>query len=828
MSLGLGRHKVLDSKLLPTISGATLVADGFLKDLALALRNLRSSPTFGVVAAITLAIGIGANSAIFSLADLIIRRPVALPNIERLAVVTERPMGSEDEGISPANYRDLGATSRSFEELAAYEYWSASASRGGRVEEIHGVKVTPNFFATVGVRAALGRTFDEGSWNSREVVISNSLWKQRLGAQTAALGANLELNGEAYTVIGVLPARATFPLGAPAFWIPLTVDSKLQAERSDLNWNAVGRLRTGVTLEQARGEINSLWRQLSDLYPKANQSRTLEVLSLHDHIVLDYNRQFALLLLGAAGFVLLIVCANLAMLQLARGARRQQELAIRSALGASRWRLFRQMLLESMLLALIGGGLGGGLAVYGTALLRRTLPSDVRWFCDVEGLQLNLSGILFTSLIAIAAGLMTGLVPAWQHSKAEIGTALVEGGERIVGRRQHLWRAAFVITQMALAIILLIGATLMVKGFGVLVAGQSGLEPSSLLTFHLTLDSRYSPSSKVVHFQEQLLQQLSALPGVTTAALASGLPYTFYEDHSDLIIRGEASSSSGQGPVAMSEAISSDYFRIMRIALVAGREFNLSDNENTLPVCIVSKSMAQRLWPGQDPVGKQLKINSDRADGGWITAVGVVEDVQHEIYDRSFRSVLYRPYRQAPPHAMDFALRDGNNPVELVAAVHSAIRKLDPDLAAENIESMAEVIASQASGLRYVASLMAGFGVLALILAALGIYGVMANSVTERWREIAIRIALGAGSERLLLSIIGRAMLHCMAGAMAGLVVALSLARLMATLIYGVSVWDKQTFVMIPVFLLVVAFFACYGPARPATRMDPMATLRRQ
>lgn len=801
--------------------------ESLLKDFALGLRGLRRSPSFTVIAVATLALGIGANTTIFSLADLIIRRPVALPEMDHLAVVDEQSAGSEVRGISPANYLDFRLGSKSFEQLAAYQYWSTSESNQGQLEELHGVRVTANFFTTVGVRPTLGRSFspwEEVSGKNGEVIISSALWKQRFGADPTAVGKTMELNGEPYTLIGVMPARATFPLGAPAFWIPLAMDPRVRAERHELALYTVGRLRTGTSLEQARAEIDTLWRQLTTLYPEANRNRISHVVSLHDDIVLDYNRQFALLLMGTVGFVLLIVCANIATLQLARGARRRLEIAIRSALGASRMCLFRQLLVESMILAFGGGGLGALLAVCGVAVLRRTLPSDVRWFCDVDSLGVNVSGLLFTSGVAIVAGLLAGLAPAWQHSRVEISSALVEGGERIVGRRGHVWRSAFVVTETALAIVLLIGAALMVKGFALLAAGPAGLEPGSLLTFHLTLpESRYSQPLKVAEFQDQLLQKLSALPDVRSAALASGIPFSFYEDTSDLIVQGAPQPAA---PVTMSESINVDYLRSMHVRLREGREFNSGDTGSSLPVCIVSRSMAERLWPGQSALGKQLKIASSHSVDAWITVVGIAADVQHEIYDRSFRSILYRPYPQAPPRAADFVLRAGNKPLQLAAVVRAEIRKLDPDLPVENVESMSQLIASQASALQYVAVLMAAFGALALILAAVGVYGVMANSVTERWREIAIRMALGARSGRLLATVMHRALLFAAIGTTLGLVLALSLAKLLSSLIYGVSAWDTEIFITAPVLLTAIALVACYLPARRATRMDTMATLR--
>jgi len=803
--------------------------DGLIKDLTQAVRGLRRSPVFTMVALMTLALGIGVNTAIFSLADLIIRRPVALPQMDRLAVVEEQSAGSEDAGISAANFLDLCDASKSFDQLAAYQYWSASDNDRTRPEEIHGVKVTPNFFAAVGIGPALGRTFlagDKSPEKSNEVIISNTLWKQRFGGDRAAIGKNLRLNNKPYTVIGIMPPRATFPLGAPAFWVPLELDSGIRAERHELTLQTVGSLRTGIDVTQARAELESLWRRLATLYPSSNRNRSLNVSSLHDHIVLDYNRQFSFLMLGASGFVLLIVCANLATLQLARGLRRQPEIAIRTALGASRLRLFRQLLVESMTLALAGGVLGTFLAVYGVTLMRRTLPSEVRWFCDVDSLSVNLSGLLFTIVIAHLAGLLTGLAPSWQQSKAAFGNAL-RAGDRIVGRSSHRWRAGFVISQTALAIVLLIGAALMVKGFSVLVRGPVNLAPEAILTFHLTLpETRYSQPQETVAFQRELLERLSALPNIRSVALASGIPYSSYEESSDLIVSAPRLLGN-QTPVAMPESVSIDYFRTMNIPMREGRAFNSGDTSNSLPVCIVSESMAQRLWPGRSALGQQLRIASEKPeDKSWMTVVGVVGDIQHEIYDRSFRSILYRPNEQAPPRAVDLVLRVAGNPLQLVSAARSEIRELDPDLALENVESMSELIASQANGLQFVAVLMGGFGAVALVLAAVGVYGVMSNGVTERWREIAIRIALGAEPGKLLATVMGQGLFLVAIGTTLGALSAFALAKVLSSLIYGVTAWDVEVFFFVPTLLVAIALLSCYLPARRVTQMDTMAALR--
>jgi putative ABC transport system permease protein len=802
---------------------------GLLQDVRYGLRRLRRSPVFTAIAVLTLALGIGANTAIFSLADLIIRKPVALPEMDRLAVVDEQVPGSEDRGISPANYLDLRSASESFEHLAAYEYWSASDNSQGQPQELRGVRVSANFFSAVGVKPMLGRDFlagEESLGQDDEILISNALWKQRFGSDLNAVGATLKLDGKPYTVIGVLPPKATFPLGAPAFWMPLTMDSRMRSQRGELVLNAVGCLRSGISLDQARSEIEAHWRHLAELYPESNRNRSIETVRLHDSIVLDYNRQFALLLTGIVGLVLLIACTNLAAVQLARAAKRQTEIAVRAALGASRRLLFRELLVESMVVALAGGCAGTVLAVYGVDILRKTLPSDVRWFCDVDSLSVSAISLLFTTSITIAAGLLSGLLPAWRSSKVEISGALAEGAVRIAGRRSHFWRAVLLVSETATATVLLIAAALMTKGFAVLANGPSPLAPSSLLTFHISLPpSRYADAQHIRAFEERLLDQLKALPNVRWAALASGIPYSSYENSEDLVVR-DSPLGPNERPVAMLNAVSSNYFRSMQIALRAGREFDSGDMISSMPVCIISQSMAQRLWPGQSALGKQIKLSDANAAAGWITVAGVAEDVQHEIYDRSFRSILYLPAQQSPPLSADFVIRSERDPLQLAAAIRSEIRELDADLPVERLQSLSELIHSQASALQYVAGLMTAFALLGLVLACVGVYGIVANSVTERWRELALCMALGAHSWKLFFTVLGRALFFSATGMSVGLLLSLVFAKLLSGLIYGVSAWDAGTFLSVPLILSGVTLAASYAPARRAIRMDPMVALR--
>jgi len=804
--------------------------EALLQDIRHAFRRISKNPAFAAIALLTLGLGIGANTAIFSLADLIIRRPVDLPEMDSLVVVDEQLAGSENRGISPANYLDLGLAATSFKQLSAYEYWSVSEDTQGQPHELQGVRVSANFFATIGVSPILGRVFageDTSSLKEGQIVISNALWKQRFGSAASAVGQPLTLDGKLYTVIGVMPPRATFPLGAPAFWMPLTVSSRMRSERSGLSLRAVGRLRAGVSLAQARSEVDAIWRRFAELYPDANRDRTIEITSLHDSIVLDYNRQFALLLMGLVGMVLLIACTNMSAVQFARAFRRRSEIAVRAALGASRHALLRQFLVENMLLAIGGGAFGVLLAIYGVAILRRTLPSDVRWFCDVDSLRVNTSSLLFTTGVTIAAGMFSGLAPAWRSSKADLSGVLAENAARIASRRSHFWRAALVVTETAMATVLLIAAALMTKGFALLARGHSDLSPASLLTFHVTLpQDRYSGSERIQAFEENLLDQIRRLPNVRAAALASGIPYSSYENDSQITAQDSWLAGPRQQVVAMVDSVSPEYLAGMQIPLRAGRQFSPSDSAVSSPVCIVSQSMAQRVWPGQSALGKRLKMSSNGAVGKWITVVGIATDVQHEIYDRSFRSILYLPYTQNPPRSADFVIRAEGDPLQFATAARAAVRKLDPSLPVEDLQTLSGLIRSQASALEYVAGLMSAFAMLGLILAFVGVYGVMANSVAERWRELAIRMALGARSWRLLLTVIGRAFLFSAMGMAFGLFLSLSLARLLASLIYGVSAWDAGTFISIPLLLATIALLACYAPARRAVRMDPMLALR--
>jgi putative ABC transport system permease protein len=804
--------------------------EDLLRDVRIGVRILTKNPGFTLVAALTLGLGIGANAAIFRFADLIIHRPVALPDLNRLVTVSELVASSEEKGVSPANYLDLNRESHSFESLAAYQYWSAVLNSQKDSEVVTGVRVTPNFLSAVGITPALGRTFspDEGqSGNDKVLIISDTLWKRQFGGAPDVVGQAITINRQPYNVIGVMPPKSTFPLGAPLFWTPLALTSQERSERVELAMNCVGRLAPGVSLEQARAEVETYWLRLRRDNPEANNGRDIQVVHLLDDIVLDRNRQFVLLMLGVVGFVLLIACANVANLQLVRAAGREREIALLASLGARRARILSQLLTESILLAAAGGVLGLLLAFWGVHVLRVTLPPAVQEFCDLADLRVDSRSLVFTLLITFSSGLLAGLVPAWQQTQGNLHDALKEGAGRFAGGHRNHWRQMLVIGQLALTTVLLMGAGLMVKGFAALLNANPSLEPDSLVTFHVNLPREYyGEAYQARAFSDQLVARLQALPDVESGALVSGLPYSFYDDSVAIRIPGHPEPQSGQFPTVMPESVSPAYFLTLHLPLFEGREFDSRDVAGTAPVAIVSESMARRFWPGESPIGKTLKLANSGANQPPVTVVGVVGDILHEIYDHSFRSILYLPYQQVPPRSMDFVARSRGDTGRILATAPAQVQELDATLPIENLETMTRKIENQTSGLRYVAQLIAIFGVLALILSAVGVYGLMAYSVSARRREIGIRMALGAQHRDVLALVMRSGVFLTVLGLMIGVVLALALTHLIASLLYGVNSWDAAAFTGVPALLALVALIANYIPARRATRVDPMIALR--
>ena len=604
-----------------------------LQDLRYGLRTLAKNPGSAALAIVALALGIGANTATFSFADFLLRRPVALPELNRLVSVGEHtPDGSADDRMSPANYLDLRVRNKGLESLEAYQYWPTNVTGKDAPEAVLGIRVAADFFPSIRVKPALGRTIlpeEEEPGKNNAVVISDAFWHNRLGADPAVLSRTIELDGNKYSVVGVMPANFGFPLGGPDLWVPLAMDATEKNLRDKRTLWVLGRMNPGVSLRGARAEYQASWRHLQQLYPAADGSKDLSMIELREQIIGENGgRNLVLFIVGAVGLVLLIACANVATLQLARSAGRQREVAVRAALGASRWRVLRQLLTESILQSALGAAVGILLAVWGVDVLRASMPADLVKYCgDWYSLSVDRNALAFTIVIAVLAGVISGLAPAWQTSRVELNDALKEAAGRSSTGRSHRMRDVFVVAEFALALLLLIGTSLMVRGFSSFLTDQPRLEPEKLLTLSLSApESRFPKPENIRVYYDQVLENVQALPGVQSAAVARGLPFTFYDGSVVVNVEGRPAPPPGQAPTALPESVSPGYFRTMRIAILRGREFVHGDGDGTLPVAIVSQSMARRLWPQKDTGGEASEnqlagtalqsVADDRGRGG--------------------------------------------------------------------------------------------------------------------------------------------------------------------------------------------------------------------
>jgi putative ABC transport system permease protein len=816
------KESVRDARALPFL-------ETLLQDLRYASRNLRRSPGFTVAAVLTLSLGIGGNTAIFSFADLLLNHPLSLPQLNRLESLDVMRSGGEETSLSAANFRDLRAGTVSLESLTCYQEWAANVLGNTGAEEYKGIRAGEDFFTVLEATPLQGRTFlpeEHRPGNQHVVILSYAFWQREFAADPRVTERTLRLDGLNYAIIGVMPASFQFPPGGQQFWVPLALDDAQASDRTHGTLAVLGRLRTGSTLEQSRAELNTVWSGLQARYPEVNRQLSLSVVSLRDRLVDQDSRQFATLFLCVAAFVLLIACANVANLQLARAAGRQRELSIRAALGAGRVRISRQLLTETLLLAAIGAAGGLLLALWGVSLMRANMPAQVWEICDVHGMRVDQRAFVFTLFAAVASGLLSGAVPVFRSSKVNLRDALETGGARVAGGGQRL-RSVFVISEVILSVVLLIGAGLMVKGFFLLAAPQAAMQPQTLLTFHLNLPpSRYAAPQQRLAFYDQLLDRLHATPGVDGVSAASGLPYSFYENDMRVLSGESRDPAAGDLPTAMQESIAGDYFRVLRLPLREGRFFDPRDGARAPAVGIVSETMARRLWPGRPAFGQRLRL-PERADNEtWITIVGVVADTRHEVYDRSFRSILYLPLAQAPEQSMDIALRTSSDPHLLIPTVRSAVTELDAAQPVTLIQTMAEKVNQQASALQFVAGLMGLFGLVAILLSAAGIYGLIAYSVAERRREIGIRMALGAHPLHVLAMVVWQGVSLVTIGGAIGLLVGSILARFLSSLLYGVQDWDITIFAAVPLLLALVTIFATLLPARRAATVDPMIALR--
>ena len=801
------------------------VMDTLLQDFRYALRTLAKSPGFTAVVVLTLALGIGANTAIFSVVNGVLLTPLPYQDPSRLVVVWESKGTSNHNVVNPANYMDWHDRATSFSGLALLS-WTGITFTGDQVEEVQGRSVTPDFFGVVGATPLLGRTFnaEESRPNSpRVIVLSEALWRRRFGADRAIVERAVPVAGGTARVVGVMPASfRPMPLGHEQYWEPMRLDWSNRAFTGRYAM-ALGRLKDGVTVERAQTEMSRIARQLESDNPDFDTGWGATVVPLMEQVV-GGSRRTILIVLGAVSLVLLIACANVANLMLARAASRERELAVRAALGAPRWRLVRQALVESVMLALAGGAAGVLLASWGVHLLVRAAPPEVPRIADI---RLDLTVLAVTALVSMAAGVLFGLPAALSRSNTAIQDLHAATTRTTAGVPAARLRSALVIAQMSLAIVLLVGAGLLVRSLRRLIAVDPGFDPVNLSAVTITLPpATYPDSLRRVAFYERLLERVRNMPGVQSAGIISWLPMTPGNASTSLTVVGRPEPAPGQKPTAAIRLVDPGYFAAMRIPLKRGRSLAPSDRIGSAPVAVISEAMAHKLWPGEDPIGQHVKVEWWHPTAS-VEIVGVVADSRHDGLDAEFAPTLFYPFAQESRQIrMSLVLRSTLPPATLTRMVRAAVSEMDKDVPVADAVTMYHHIAEMMADRRYPAFVLGLFAALALALAAVGIYGVLSYTVGQRTREIGVRVALGARPADVLRTVLGGGLRLTLSGVALGGVAAGLAAGALGKLLYGVHPLDPVTFVIVPLVLVAVALLAMAAPARRAARVDPMVALR--
>jgi putative ABC transport system permease protein len=802
------------------------------QDVKFGGRMLKKGRGFTLVAVLTLALGIGANSAIFSFVNAILLRPLPYPEADRLVFLTEWSERVPDMSFSLANFGDLRDQNRVFESVVAFRGQNYVLTGAAEPERLTGRQATVGLFPTLRVTPMLGRAFtadEDKPGAERVVLISEGLWTRRFGRDPSILGRPLVLNNEPYTVVGVMPGNLHGSWRQSEIWASLgRLEDKLGGpkERGDHPGVYVfGRMKSGVTTVEARTEVEGIATRLAEQYPESNARHNMTVQPALEAVVGDLKPAL-LILLGAVAFVLLIACANVSNLLLARAASRHKEIAVRTALGAGRGRVVRQLLVESLLLSLAGGGLGLALAYGGVRGLVALSPASTP---RIEDVGVDAAVLVFTLVVSVATGVLFGLLPALQTARTDTAEALKEGGRSSSGPGRHRVRALLVVSEVSLALVLLIGAGLMLKSFLRLLDADPGFAAERVMTMTVNLPpAKYDLPSKSRLFFDRVLDELRSVPGVesfgTTAPLLGGWQTGF-------TVEGQPEPLPGQGSFTDITRVSPEYFRTMGVRLLRGRYFSERDREDQEPVCIVDETMAKTYWPGDDPLGKRIRLGGGHdKDAPWMSVVGVVAHVKNYGVDQESRVETYVPYTQNPVGFGIIVVRTVGDPAAVTAAIRRAVQAVDKDVPVFSVRALAEIVSDGRAEKRLAAQLLGGFAALALMLSAIGIYGVMSQTVSQQAVEIGIRLALGAQRRDILKLVVGEGMALASIGVGLGLLLAFSLAFGLASalhaVLFHVSRTDPPTYTFVPLLLTAVALLACYIPARRALRVDPMRALR--
>jgi putative ABC transport system permease protein len=803
----------------------------FVHDLRYALRMLAKSPAFSLIAILTLGLAIGANSAIFSVVNAVLLRPLPYPQSEQLVRIFGTQPTLDEAPTSPANFLEWKEENQVFERIGTYVGQGFNLLGGDKPERVIGARVSADLLQLLRVQPALGRLFtndEDQEGRGQVVVLSYDFWRSRFAGDPNTLRQTITLNDQSYTVIGVMPKGYAFPSARTQVWVPVAFNAAERKTRDTNFIEVVARLKPGVSIEQARANMNAIAQSQAERYPTTNTGIGAKVISLHEQTVGDV-RPMLIVLLGAVAFVLLIACANIANLLLARAAARQREMAIRGALGASRSRVVRLLLTESVLLAVVGGAVGLLFATWSLDLLVSLKPANLPRLAEIG---IDRTVFLFTLTISLITGIVFGLVPAWQASKSDLNEGLKESGRGSSGGpRRHRVRALLVVAEVALSLVLLVGAGLMIRSFSRLLAVDPGFKPDHVLTAFVSLPvSKYPKREEQAAFFDRLIERLRNLPAIGAAGVVSDLPL-FGGSSTGMEIDGRPESLPGQRPLTDYRLINPDYFAAMGMKLVKGRAFSRYDTDGAPGVVIINESLAARFFAGEEPIGKRLGLSGNPRD--WREIVGVVGDIRNYGVDADVKPEVYVPFLQNAPgylsgvaSAMNVIVRSTSDPSSLASALREQVQALDKDQPVSEIRTMEYYLADSMAQRRFNMLLLAAFAGLALVLAAVGIYGVIAYTVTQRTHEMGIRIALGARGGDILRLVFANAMVTTLAGILIGLAAAFALTRLLQSLLYQVTATDPFVFATIPVLLLVVAGVATYIPARRAMKVNPITALR--
>ncbi|MDE3180586.1 MAG: ABC transporter permease [Acidobacteriota bacterium] len=812
--------------------GAARFIESLLQDVRYGLRQLRRNPGFTAVAIIALALGIGANTVIFSAVNAELLHPFGFTQPSRIVEIWETAPKEHinHAAAAPANFFDWNRQSKTIGLLSATHDWNANLTGRGIAERVEGYQVTAEFFTLLGLAPRSGRFINATDFNpgrEKVVVFSYGFWQQRLGADPGILNKTVQLNNEKFTVIGIMPKGFNFPLGAEA-WVPIDLTGAAGADRADHYLAVFGRLKPGASIGQARAEMEGIAGGLGRAFPRTNAGHSVFIVGLVKQFTGD-ARPFLLLLMGAAGFVLLLACANVMNLQLARAAGREKEIAVRVALGGTRWRITRQLLAESLILAALGGLAGALLASWGLHLVLRTIPPlIVQQVAGLANLRVDSTVLAFTAAVALLSGILAGLTPAWRASRPALNSAMNAGAGRSTPARSRL-RSILVVVEIALALVLLVGAGLMVNGFRHLMNEDLGFDRRNVLTFSIALPgSKYHGGAEVREFYSELLRKLDGLPGVESAGVITSLPGQDRWNQTQYRAENQPPATPGELRLTFWQSATPGFFAVLRVPLLQGRLLNSGDGPGAPPVVLISKSMAHLIYPGENPVGRKIRLGSEQDGEPWRTIVGEVGDVKQSPFDPKFYPTTYIPFSQMPGAGSSVVLRTSVDPIALTATVRREVASVDPDVPAADVRTLEQVVSGDMTGVASSARMMAAFGLIALILAWAGIFALMAYSVAQRTHEFGIRVALGAQPSDIVKSVLVRGVRLAAIGILIGVACSLALTRTMAGLLFGIIRTDPLTLAVIAILLALAALLACYIPARRAAKVDPMIALRHE